>query len=274
MASATELLEARELFRNLTLRELRSKYKRSVLGWAWSLLNPLATMGIFSFVFLVVFKAAPYRGDPSGLKNFPLYLLCGLLSWNYLSTGMTGGMGAPIQNAALIKKVYFPREILTASVVASWVVQFAIELSVLAVALVLVGNAVFPFLPGVILVIVIQSIFVYGLALGLGAVNVYFRDVQHFIGIALQFWFYATPIVYNVSQVPEKAHILGHEVAVRTIYSLNPMVRFVGAYRHLLYDLRYPGLGDLSYLLGVSVLVLLIGRGIFLKVEGRFAEEL
>lgn len=274
MASATELLEARELFRNLTLRELRSKYKRSALGWTWSLLNPLATMGIFSFVFLVVFKAAPYEGDPSGLKNFPLYLLTGLLSWNYLSTGMTGGMGAPIQNAALIKKVYFPREILTASVVASWVVQFAIELSVLAVALILVGNAIFPFVPGVILIIIIQSVFVYGLALGLGAINVYFRDVQHFIGIALQFWFYATPIVYNLSQVPKTAQILGHEVAVRTIYELNPMVRFVGAYRNLFYDLKYPGLADILYLLGVSIVTLLIGRGIFLKVEPRFAEEL
>jgi ABC-2 type transport system permease protein len=274
VASATELLEARELFRNLTLRELRSKYKRSALGWAWSLLNPLATMAIFSFVFLVVFKAKPYRGDPSGLKNFPLYLLCGLLSWNYLSTGLTGGMGAPIQNAALIKKVYFPREILTASVVASWVVQFGIELSVLAAALVIVGNNVFPYLPGVLFVIAIQSIFVYGLALGFGAINVYFRDVQHFLGIALQFWFYSTPIVYNLSQVPKTAHILGREVAVRTLYELNPMVRFVGAYRNLVYDLRYPPIGDLLYLVGVSVLVLLIGRGIFLKFEGRFAEEL
>ncbi len=274
MANVSELLEARELFRNLTLRELRGKYKRSALGWTWSLLNPLATMGIFSFVFLVVFKNPTYEGDPSGLKNFPLFLLCGLLPWNYLATGLTGGMGAPIQNAALIKKVYFPREILTASVVASWAVQLGIELSVLGAALLLVGNAIFPFLPGVILIMLIQSIFVYGLALGFGAVNVYFRDVQHFLGIALQFWFYSTPIVYQLSLVPPKAHVLGHEIALRSWYELNPMVRFVEAYRHLLYDLRYPSLGEFSYLIGVSVLVLVIGRAIFLRFEPRFAEEL
>lgn len=274
MATATELLEARELFRNLTLRELRGKYKRSALGWTWSMLNPLATMAIFSFVFLIVFKNEPYKGDPSGLKNFPLFLLCGLLPWNYLNTGLTGGMGAPIQNAALIKKVYFPREVLTASVVASWGVQLLIELGVLGAALLLAGNNIFPYLPGVLLVILIQSIFVYGLALGFGAVNVYFRDVQHFLGIALQFWFYSTPIVYQLNLVPKHQVVFGHEIALRSIYELNPMVRFIGMYRHLLYDMRYPQFGDWLFVLGVSVLVLVIGRTIFLKVEPRFAEEL
>ena len=144
MASVAELVEARELFRNLTLRELRGKYKRSALGWTWSLVNPLATMAIYSLVFQFVLGVTADRGDPSGLKNFPLFLLCGLLPWNYLATGMTGGMGAPIQNGALIKKVYFPREILTASVVASWAVQFAIELAVLSAVLALVGNIVIP----------------------------------------------------------------------------------------------------------------------------------
>lgn len=274
MANATELLEARELFRNLTLRELRGKYKRSALGWTWSLLNPLATMAIFSLIFVFVLKVEPDVGDPSGLKNFPLFLLCGLLPWNYLSTAMTGGMSAPIQNAALIKKVYFPREILTASVVASWAVQFAIELVVLTVVLMLSGNFALPWLPGVAVILAIQTVFAYGLGLGLGAVNVYFRDVQHFLGIFLQFWFYATPIVYPLSLVPKTGTIFGQEVAVRTLYELNPMVRFIDCYRALLYDLRFPDTGDLLYVIGVSVLTLLIGRAIFLKVEPRFAEEL
>lgn len=274
MASATELMEARELFRNLTLRELRGKYKRSALGWTWSLLNPLATMGIYSLIFVFVLGVAPERGDPSGLRNFPLFLLCALLPWNYLATGMTGGMSAPIQNAALIKKVYFPREILTASVVASWAVQFALEMLVLSGVLLLVGNFALPWLPGVVVVIGIQTMFVYGLALGLGAINVYFRDVQHFLGIVLQFWFYATPIVYPLSLVPDTGTLFGREIAVRQIYELNPMVRFVECYRALLYDLRFPDTGDLLYLTGVSVLTLLVGRLIFLRVEPRFAEEL
>ncbi|MEY2469333.1 MAG: hypothetical protein QOF21_2031 [Actinomycetota bacterium] len=274
MSSVAELVEARELFRNLTLRELRSKYKRSALGWTWSLVNPLATMANFAMVFNYVLGVVPPRGHPSELKNFPLFLLCGLLPWNYLSTAMTGGMTAPVQNAALIKKVYFPREILTASVVASWAVQFGIELLVLSAALLFGGNVVLAYLPGVILVIAIQTIFVYGLALGLGAFNVYFRDVQHFLAIALQLWFYATPIVYPINLVPTTGHLFGHEIAVGTIYRLNPAVGFVEAYRDLLYELRYPALSSLAYLLGVALITVIVGRAIFLRFEPRFAEEL
>src|SRR3954470_4794215 len=135
MATVSELAEARELFRNLTLRELRGKYKRSALGWAWSMINPLATMGIFTVVFHFLIKVEPDVGNPSGLHSFPFFLLCALLPWNFLLNGMMNGMGAPLANAGLIKKVYFPREVLTASVVAAWAVQFAIELVVLMVAL-------------------------------------------------------------------------------------------------------------------------------------------
>ncbi len=274
MATVSELVEARELFRNLTLRELRGKYKRSALGWAWSLINPLATMGIFTIVFRFVVRVDPDIGDPSGLNNFPFFLLCGLLSWNFLSVGMQDGMSAPLGNAGLIKKVYFPREVLTASVVASWAVQFAIELAVLIVALLFVGNVAFAYIPGVLLVLLIQTAFVYGLGLGLGAANVYFRDVQHFISLIVQLWFYATPIIYPVSLVPDKAHFLGAELPFRTLYLLNPMARFVELYRNLLYDLRWPAAADLAYVTGCAIITLVIGRAIFLRLEPRFAEEL
>jgi ABC-2 type transport system permease protein len=274
MATVSELAEARELFRNLTLRELRGKYKRSALGWAWSLINPLATMGIFTLVFHFVIRVPPERGHPSGLKSFPFFLLCGLLPWNFLSVGMQGGMGAPLANAGLIKKVYFPREILGASVVASWAVQFAIELVVLIFALLFVGNVAFQFIPGVLLILLIETVFVYGLALGLGAINVYFRDVQHFVALAIQLWFYATPIVYPPRLVPRTAAFLGHQIPFRAWYELNPMVRFVSLYRDLLYDLRWPNVADLAYVTGVAVITLLVGRAIFLRLEPRFAEEL
>jgi ABC-2 type transport system permease protein len=116
--------------------------------------------------------------------------------------------------------------------------------------------------------------FIYGLALGLGALNVYFRDVQHFLGLALQMWFYATPVVYPLSLVPRTAHLFGNEIPFGTLYRLNPMVRFVECYRNLLYDLRYPSLANISFLLGVAMLTVLIGRTIFLRLEPRFAEEL
>jgi ABC-2 type transport system permease protein len=274
MATVSELAEARELFRNLTLRELRGKYKRSVLGWAWSLINPLATMGIFAIVFKFVLKIEPDVGDPSGLTSFPFFLLCGLLPWNFFLTGLTNGMGAPLANGGLIKKVYFPREVLTASVVAAWAVQFMIELAVLMVALVFVGNVAFQYIPAVLLVLAIQTVFVYGLGLGLGALNVYFRDVQHFLGLALQLWFYATPVVYPMHYVPLKANLLGIELPFLTLYQLNPMVRFVNMYRDAMYNLRWPELADVAYVLGFAAVTLLVGRWIFLKLEPRFAEEL
>lgn len=274
MARVSELVEARELFRNLTLRELRGKYKRSTLGWAWSLINPLATMAIFTLVFGYVLKVVPPVGRPSGLQSFPFFLLCGLLPWNFLSVGMSTGMGAPLANSGLIKKVYFPREVLTASVIASWAVQFVIELGVLVVAFLFVGNITFQWIPAVLIVVAIQTVFLYGLGLGLGAINVYFRDVQHFIGIVLQLWFYATPIVYPISLIPAHAEILGRSVPARTLYELNPMVRFVEMYRDLMYNLRWFSLGDFLYVTGVAIMTLTIGRAIFLKLEPRFAEEM
>jgi lipopolysaccharide transport system permease protein len=274
MATVSELAEARELFRNLTLRELRGKYKRSALGWAWSLVNPLATMGIFAIVFKFVLRIEPEVGDPSGLVNFPFFLLCGLLPWNFFLAGLTNGMSAPLANGGLIKKVYFPREVLTASVVAAWAVQFVLELVVLIVALLFVGSFALPYIPGLMLVLVIQTAFVYGLGLGLGALNVYFRDVQHFLGLALQLWFYATPVVYPMNLVPKQAHVFGFELPFQKLYELNPMVRFVNMYRDLVYHLRWPELGDLAYVTGVAIFTVVVGRWIFLKLEPRFAEEL
>jgi ABC-2 type transport system permease protein len=267
MATVSELAEARELFRNLTLRELRGKYKRSALGWAWSMINPLATMGILTVVFHYLINVDPDHGNPSGLHSFPFFLLCGLLPWNFLLNGIVNGMGAPLANGGLIKKVYFPREVLTASVVAAWAVQFLIELGVLSIALLFVGNVVVPFVPGLLLVLVIQMFFIYGIALALGALNVYFRDVQHFMGLFTQLWFYATPVVYPLSLVAGHRNIFGY-------YKLNPMVRFVGMYRDLMYDLRWPPLYDLAYVTGAAILSVLVGRWIFLKLEPRFAEEL
>src|SRR2546428_11466197 len=112
MSRLAEYMGSRELVVNLTLRELRGKYKRSVLGWTWSLLNPLSTVLIFSLIFGFFLKIQPPVGHPSGLHNFAVFLLCGLLPWNYLSGAMTQSMGALVGNSNLIKKVYFPREML------------------------------------------------------------------------------------------------------------------------------------------------------------------
>src|SRR5205807_6430495 len=164
MATLSELTSSRELMINLTLRELRGKYKRSVLGWTWSLLNPLASMIIFTIVFSFFLKVKPPIGDPSGLHNFAFFLLCGMLPWNFLSNGMNGGMSALIGNANLIKKVYFPREVLVAAVVAAFDVSFLIELRVLAVALLVFGNFVLSWIPVVLFLIAVLTVSRFGIA--------------------------------------------------------------------------------------------------------------
>ena len=271
MTAVSELRRHRELFANLTLRELRGKYKRSALGWGWSLLNPLAQMAIFSLVFGVFFDFDPPKGDPSGLQVFAFFMLCGLLPWTFLATGVTSGMGSLLANANLVKKVWFPRELLVGATVASFGVSFLIELGVLCIALLIAGNMVLPWVLPTLAVVAVQAAFVLGLALTLSVCSVYFRDLEHLLGLALQFWFYATPIVYTVEIVEDA---LVDRPMLLDLYLLNPMTRFAEVYRDLLYHLRGPTLGTMLYLVAVSSVTLLIGLATFARLQGRLAEEL
>lgn len=274
MQKLSEITSGRELFLNLTLRELRSKYKRSTLGWFWSLLNPLATMLIYTVVFSFYLKIEPPDGDPSGLHNFAFYLLCGLLPFNFLANSLTGGMGALVGNSNLVKKVYFPRELLVAANTASWLVSFLIELGVLAVALLFVGNVTAPWLPVVLVLVALQTVFVLGLALMFSVWAVYFRDLEHLIGLALQAWFFSAPIIVPVQVVQEELIVKRDWTWAWRLYNLNPLTRFVEAYHDLLYHLRMPGLVDWGYLVLVSAASLLLGAYCFSRFEGRLAEEL
>lgn len=270
MSRLADYVDARELVLNLTLRELRSQYKRSALGWTWSLLNPLATMAIFTLVFAFFLRIDPPVGEPSGLHVFALFLLCGLLPWNFLANGMNGSMGALLGNGNLIKKVYFPREVLVLSSVLALAVTLCIELLVLSGVLMIAGNMVLPWIPVLVLLIGIQTVFVLGIGLVLSALNVFFRDVQYLMGIVIQALFYLTPIVYPIYLVEDAAE--DHPLLFR-LYEANPVVHLVGAYRAVLYDLRFPDLGSLAYLVTWSVALLVIGLAVFRRFEGRLAEE-
>lgn len=287
MPALAELSESRELLANLTSRELRGKYKRSVLGWSWSLINPLVTMGIFYVVFGVILGAGKgVEGHPSGLANFALYLAIGLLPWGFLANGMTGSIGSLIANANLVKKVYFRREILVFSAVGAFLVTFLIEMLVLCVVLLVVGNNILPWLPVVIAVIAVQTLFVTGMGLTVSVLNVYFRDTQHFLSIFLQLWFYATPIVYPDKLVKDLDvhtdlvtgkfvpghHILGFRPI--TLFRLNPMERFVEAFRDVFYYSRWPEATTLLFCAGSAALSLGVGYWLFSRFEGRLAEEL
>ena len=268
------LLDSRELTINLTLRELRTKYKRSFLGWAWSLINPLATAAIYTLVFSFFLKVQAPPGEPSGLVSFPLFLLCALLPFQFFSNGINTSLGTLIGNSNLIKKAAFPRSILVISTILSLTITLIIELGVICVILLISGNFVIPWIPVAFGLVVIEFIFVVGISLMISAWNVYFRDLQYLVAIALQFLFYLTPVVYPITLVPKESDVFGMTIPLREIYRLNPLVRMVEAFRDVLYDMRFPTLTTVLYLLAWAIGVLVLGFLVFGRLEPRLAEEL
>jgi ABC-type polysaccharide/polyol phosphate export permease len=282
VSALTQFRDSRELLINLTLREVRGKYKRTALGQLWSLINPIAMMAIFSLVFGQLLKIKVGPGDPSGLHVFALWLVCALLPWNFMNNAVSGGMGSLVGNANLIKKVYFPRNVLVEATVLSWDFTLSFELTVLTVALLVFGGAPLVWLPLVVVFVGLLTIFALGLGLALSVANVYFRDTQHFVGIIMQLWFYATPIVYPFSYVQQKAAtlntdgktIFGHPIPLEFVYRLNPMERFTTVFRNLMYDNRFPALGDSLYCVGAAAVSLTLGYLAFTRFAARVAEEL
>lgn len=271
-----DLFAARELLANLTLREVRGQYKRTILGRLWSLLNPLATMLVYTIVFAFILRVQPAPGDPSGVDVFAVWLLCGLLPWAFFANVVQTGMGSIIANAGLVQKVYFPRIVLPLSLTGSIGINWLFEMGVLAIALIIVGSYFLPWVPLALLMMVLLAAYATGLALVLAIANVYFRDTQYLMGIVMQIWFYLTPVIYPASLVKDPSDrlggLLGTSITVLDIYRLNPMERFVEIMRNLLYDNRWPAVDDMLYFAIVSLLSLVIGVLIFRRFESRMAE--
>ena len=262
---------------NLALRELRSKYKRSLLGWGWSLLNPLAQLGIYSVVFGLLFHTVPPVGDPSGIHFYGFYLVAGLLPWAFFTNNIMGAIQSLTANGNLIRKVYFPRSILPFATSLSWMVSFAIELLALTIVLLVFQTMNLLLLPVVVVAAVVLMGFGLGLGLAVSAFNVYFRDVEYLTGILLQIWFFLTPIVYTPAQMVSPTTGKPYEVfgvSVLTLEKANPMFHFVGLFRTLFYDQHLPGISEWGWVLGFAAGTLLVGSAIFRKVEPRMAEEL
>jgi ABC-type polysaccharide/polyol phosphate export permease len=271
MSSARELVARRELLWNLTLRELRGRYKRSVLGWAWSLLNPIAFMLIYTFAFSIILNADPVPGDPSGLESYALFLMCGLLPWSFFSVSVTTSMGAVVANGSLVRKVAFPREHLVISTIIAGLFTLVIELAMLSIALAFAGNVVLAWVPVILVVMLLVAVFAAGLALALAAGNVYFRDLTYLWSIVVQGWFFATPIVYDQALATNR---LADKPLLLKAYNNLPLTVVVRMFRNLMYDLRMPRLLDFGVLTGYALVAVLIGWWIFDRAEGRFAEEL
>ncbi len=278
MSLAADVRQYRELFVNLTQRELKGKYKRTVLGQLWSLANPLALMVVYTLVFAFIIRIGPEVGNPSGLDVFPLWLLCGLLPWIFFSNVVQQGMGTLLVNESLIKKVYFPRSVLLFSNAASLALNWGIEMIVLVVALVIAGAwAALLWLPVTVLFMLLLTAFSVGVALLLSIANVYFRDTQYFVTILLQLGLYLTPVIYPISLVDDQSERLGAGplgITFADIYRLNPMQHFIGAFRSLLYDNTWPRLDDTIACIAWAAIALTIGLVVFRRSERRLAEIL
>jgi ABC-2 type transport system permease protein len=267
----------KELLVNLTLRELRGKFKRSTLGWLWSVINPAVTIVVYAVVFSIFLRVEPPVGEPSGLDSYAFFLMCGLLPWMFTNNGIQGGVGSLTANSELIKKVWFPRWILPGSSSLAWMLTFLIELGVLSFLMIVVaGNMVLPWLPVAAVLVAIQFFFVLGLALLISPVNAYFRDVEHFTAIFLNVWFWGTPILYPESLLlnPDGSskEILG--IKVTFLMDLNPMAHFVDAYRNVFYNLRFPSLSEWVWMVGAATISMIAGTLVFRRLQARLAEEL
>jgi ABC-2 type transport system permease protein len=280
VATASERLERltypKELLINLTLRELRGKYKRSALGWAWSVINPAVLIVVYTIVFGHLLGANPPPGVPSGLDSYVFFLMAALLPWMFVSNGLTGAVSSLTANENLVKKVYFPRSILPTSSVLSWLASFGIEMAVLGVLLMVLGRVmILPWIPVVIAIGILQFFFVLGLGLVLCPLNAYFRDVLHFTALFLTVWFYATPIVYPPTLLytnGQPKEILG--ISIPQLMRLNPMAHFATAYRNALYDLRWPAATTWLSLILSAAAAMALGIWVFRKFEPHLAEEL
>ena len=269
MQQVREIVAARGLLWNLTLRELKQRYRGSFLGWAWSMLNPLSHMLILTFVFGVAFGITARVGDPSGIDIYGLYVLSGLIPWGFFSLVCTLGLQSITSNSSLVRKVAFPRETLVLSQVAFSFVQFSIEMVIVCVALAVVGSALYLYIPIAFILMITLGVFATGIALMLSVGSVYFRDLGYLWSIINQVWFYSTPVIYDPARFDGRV-----DETVITILHWNPPAVYVRAIRHALYDGRFPGSADLLYCTAAAAVSLLLGLRVFHRFSRRIAEEL
>ncbi len=274
----------RELLANLVRRELKVKYKDSALGFVWTLLNPLLYLAVFSLVFAVFLR--------SNVPRFGLFLLCGLLTWNLFSIGLTAATTSITANGPLVQKVWFPREILPLAAIGASLVTFLFQLIVLLVGLLAFGQIPdWRQLPLLGLALLVTLVLTVGMGLLLSALNVYFRDVQHFLELGLLAWFWVTPIVYSYDLVAREITARAGAGADRYLV-LNPMLPVVTTFQRVLYNPRNLTEAEraasfefmpldagwyVSRLLvvgGAGLVVLVLGLFVFGRLEANLAEEI
>lgn len=235
---------------------MKSRYKQSIIGYVWIILNPLLQMLVYSFVFSIVFRF------PTGGVSYPLFLFIGLIPWIYFQNTIVTSTLTLVENANLIKKVYFPREILLYSVSLSKGVDYLFASSLLAIFILLNGLTIQPTVLFVIPLLAIQIILASGVSLFTAVANLFYRDIQHLVTLLIMLWLYLTPVVYPLSLVPPNYVFL---------YKLNPMVGIIEGYRSAIFNTPFDS-GTIVWSAVISMFIFLLGFILFRKSENIFAD--
>jgi ABC-2 type transport system permease protein len=258
MYSIREIYAYRQMIFSLVHRELRGRYKGSVLGFLWTFLNPLLQLIVYSFVFSFLMRA--------GIEKYYLFLFVALVPWIFFATSLTGGSMAVIYQGNLVKKIYFPREVLPIAFVTTCFVNMLLSFIIIFIVLILSGIPLNPqalcFLP---LVMVAEYILALGVTFIVSAITVYFRDFEHILGIIAMAWMYLSPVLYPLDMIPEQ---------YKKIFMANPMAPIIKAYRDILYYSQIPEFITIIWTLLVGGISLVIGLCVFKLLERHFVEEL
>ena len=252
-----ELYDYRQLLKSNVSKEIRGKYKGSFLGVLWSFVNPLLMTLVYAIVFPFILRSTQ--------PHYVTFVVIGVLPWTWFTNVIAQGTNTIVVNGGIIKKVYFPREILPISIVTSGLINFLISCIIIAIFLICSGIGFSVYLLFLPLVILIQYILTLGLIFITSAVDVYVRDAEYIIAFLVSMLFYATPILYSSDLFPAK---------FSWILNLNPLTTLINSYRDIFYYKTMPNLGALGVVFLASVLILFVGYKIFGKLKKGFAEEL
>jgi ABC-type polysaccharide/polyol phosphate export permease len=265
MSTYADLIRYRELFGNLFRRDLQAKYRGSALGVLWTIANPVLLMGVYLLVFSVVLDSRFGNVD-----HYPLFLLTGLAAWTFFATSLQSAARSMLDNANLIRKTRFPRQLVPLSVVGAHLVSFAVMLAGL-----LVLN--FALLPRVrdtewlaIPFAVCFVALVAGLGLAVASLNVVFRDVEFIVSALLLPWFFLTPVIYPLSGI---SGLERHHTIVQLLHWLNPVTPAIEAIRSVLFVGSLPAWGDVVYLVVAAAVSLALGAFVFSRVDDQIAIE-
>ena len=252
-----ELYNYREFLKTSIKKEFRGKYKKSFLGVLWSFLNPLFQLLIYALVFPFILK--------SEVDNYIVFLIVALMPWNFFNMTILQSAASIVTNGGIIKKVYFPREILPISTATSNLINFLITGIIVIIVLLVSGIGIGPSILILPIVILMQYILQLGLAFIFSSITVYIRDVEYLLNVFMMLMFYLCPIVYSANMIPNK---------FLPIFKLNPMFHIIGYYRSILYYKEFPNMLNVFLLFVACVGIMIVGYLIFRKCKKRFAEEL